>query len=103
MSEFIKVCFVNNIRPGEVKGFLIQNKQIAICRIKNEYFAFDEICSHQNASLASGWLEDYTIECPIHGALFDVKTGEALSLPAVEDINTYEIKIRGDEIFVKPD
>ena len=103
MSEFIRVCSVNNIKPGEVKGFFFQNKQIAICRIRNEYFAFDEICSHQNASLAAGWLEDYTIECPIHGALFDVKTGEALSLPAVEDINTYEIEIRGDEIFVRLD
>ena len=103
MSEFSNICSVNNIKPGEIKSFLIQNKQIAICRIRNEYFAFDEICSHQNASLASGWLEDYTIECPIHGALFDVKTGEALSLPATEDINTYKIEIRGDEIFVRLD
>ena len=103
MSGFVKVASKDEIQDNEVKAFLVGDQQIAIARIGDEFFAFDEICSHQYASLEEGWLEDYTIECPMHGAQFDVRTGEALSLPAVENMKTHKVEIRGEDIFVKLD
>jgi 3-phenylpropionate/trans-cinnamate dioxygenase ferredoxin component len=103
MSNFVKVTSKNEIQDNEVKAFLIGEHQICVARVGKKYFVFDEICSHQYASLEEGWLEDYTIECPMHGAQFDIRTGEALTLPAVEDMKIHKVEIRGEDIFVKLD
>ena len=101
MANYIKIATVHDFSSDEIRGYRIKDRAIAVCRIKDEFFAFDEICSHEYASLTEGWLDEYTIECPMHGAKFDVRTGKPLTLPAIEAIVTYEIKIEGDTIFVK--
>ena len=103
MEKILKIAKKQDLNSEKIKAFLVNGQSIILCRIEDEFFAFDEICSHQYASLVEGWLENHTIECPLHGAQFNVRTGEALTLPAVENIKTYEVKIEGDEIFVKLD
>ena len=101
MARLVKVAKVSEIPENGVRGFDVEDRQVAVCRINGEFFAFDEICSHQYASLAEGWLEDHTIECPMHGAQFDVRTGEALTLPATENIRTYPVLIKDDDVYIK--
>ena len=63
-------------------------------------YAIEDICTHDGGPLVEGELDGYEIECPRHGARFDIRTGRALRMPAFEPIETYEVRIEGDEILV---
>lgn len=69
---------------------------------EGEFFALDDICTHEEASLAEGWLEGDTVECPMHAASFCLRTGKALTLPATVDEPTHRVEVRGDEVFLYP-
>ena len=75
--------------------------QIGLFKLDDGYFAISAWCSHQKTSLVHGDIEDHQIMCPLHGARFDLKTGRALSLPAVKPVACYPVKVDGDKIFVK--
>ena len=104
MSEFKSVAKVSDFDDGqEMKSFVVDNIVVAVCKVDNEFYAFADECSHQTLPLSDGFLTDKFVTCPFHGAEFDIKTGEALCLPAVEPIETFEVKVENDEIFVKLD
>ncbi len=65
-----------------------------------EFHAFEDICTHQFAHLTEGGMEGDRIKCPLHGATFDVKSGEAKSLPAVKPVPKHEVKVEGDNVYV---
>ena len=100
MAEFEKVAKVSDINPGEIKSFVVGNEMVAICNSDGKFFAFIDECSHQTLPLSDGLLEGKTLTCAYHGAEFDVESGEALCLPATDRIETYEVKIEGDDILV---
>ena len=79
----------------------LAGEQIGLFRLEDgNYAAISVWCSHQQLSLMTGLVEEDQIMCPIHGALFDLRTGEHLSPPAVEPIKTYDVKVEGDTICV---
>lgn len=100
MAEFEKVAKVSEIAPGEIKSFVLGNEMVAICNTDGKFYAFIDECSHQTLPLSDGLLEGKTITCAYHGAEFNVETGEALCLPAVDGIGTYEVKVDGDDIYI---
>ncbi|MEM7008681.1 MAG: non-heme iron oxygenase ferredoxin subunit [Thermodesulfobacteriota bacterium] len=100
MAEFEKVAKTSEINPGEVKSVIVGNLAIAICNSDGEYFAFIDECSHETLPLSDGILDGKTITCAYHGAEFDVESGEALCLPAVDRIETFKLKVDGDDIYV---
>lgn len=73
---------------------------ICLAFVDGVVYAVDNMCSHEDASLAKGSLHDDCVKCPLHGSCFNLKTGEALDEPAEEPINTYPVKIDGDDILV---
>jgi 3-phenylpropionate/trans-cinnamate dioxygenase ferredoxin subunit len=75
--------------------------QIALFKRSDGYFAVSAWCSHQKTSLAHGEVEDHEVECPLHGARFDLRTGRHLTLPAVRPIPRYDVKVEGEKIFVR--
>ena len=81
----------------------IAGRSIALYDIDGDLFATDNICTHAYARLSDGWLDGDLIECPLHAARFDVRTGKVLDPPATEDLKTYPVRIIGDEIQVKLD
>ncbi len=101
MPKVIKVCEIQELTPGQVQSFQVEDKEISICQVNGNYYAFDDVCTHQYGSLSDGWLEEYTIECPLHGAQFDIRSGEVLCLPAVENINTYKVVIDESNVFIE--
>ena len=103
MGEFHKVANTSDILDGEVKAFVVANISIAICNRNNNFYAFKDECSHEAFPLSDGNLEGSNIICIYHGAEFEIKTGEALCLPAIEPIEVYEVKIEDDDILVKID
>jgi 3-phenylpropionate/trans-cinnamate dioxygenase ferredoxin subunit len=76
-------------------------RTICVTRVGDEVFAIDDTCSHSDASLAEGEVTDFKIECWLHGAEFDLRTGEALTPPAVAPVKTYPVIVDGDSVTVE--
>ena len=101
-ADFQKVAAVTDIPQGQVKVFEVGGEEIALCNVSGSFYAVADLCSHDDGPLGEGELDQFQIECPRHGARFDVRTGKALCLPAVTAIPTYEVEVRDGEIWVKP-
>jgi len=84
---------------GETNG---TGADIAVFRSEGEYYALDDLCTHQRASLAEGWVEDGEVECPLHSSRFSLRTGEVLCPPATMSVRTHRVELRGDEIWLLP-
>ena len=76
-------------------------KTICVARVGDEVFAIDDTCSHSDASLAEGDVTDFKIECWLHGAEFDLRTGEALTPPAVAPVKRYSVSVDGDSVTIE--
>jgi 3-phenylpropionate/trans-cinnamate dioxygenase ferredoxin subunit len=98
--EYIPIAKVSELGNGERLLFDIGGEPIALFNIAGEYFAIADVCSHDDGPVAEGELLNHEIACPRHGAKFDLRTGEALSLPAVVDIPAYPVRVEGDEILI---
>ena len=100
MTDFIAVAETTEIAPGRVKVVEVGGRRIALCNVDGEFFAIDDVCTHDGGPLDQGELYDNIIECPRHGARFDVRTGKVLALPAVKPLNTYRLRVEGTQIEV---
>lgn len=105
MAELIRVAGVSEIAPGGKKTIEIDGERIALFNVDNEqYYAVEDVCTHDGGSLAEGEVIDtYEIECPRHGARFDIRSGEALVMPAFEPIETFEVVVRDGDIYLSLD
>ncbi|NYJ74752.1 non-heme iron oxygenase ferredoxin subunit [Allobranchiibius huperziae] len=100
-ADFVRVCSLGELTEGEPARADIGGYEVALVRTETgEVFAVDDTCSHANVSLSEGEVEGCTIECWLHGSRFDLRTGNPDSLPAIEPIATYPVKIDGDDVFV---
>jgi len=99
-EEFVKVATVSDVPDNSVKVVEAKGKRIALCHTEGEFYAIADLCTHDDGPLGEGELLDHQIECPRHGARFDVKTGKALCLPAILPVPTFKVELRGHEIFV---
>lgn len=100
MSRLVRVAQTSEIAPGTFKTVEIEGEPIAVFNIDGEFYAIQDICTHDGGVLTGGFINGYIIECPRHGAKFDIKTGSAMRMPAVEPIKTYPLRVEGSEIFV---
>src|SRR5438309_727736 len=99
-DEFIKVATVAEIPPETVKVIQVGSDRVVVCNADGNFYAVADLCTHDNGPLGQGDLFDCQIECPRHGATFDVRTGKATRLPAVTPIATYPVEVRGDDVWV---
>ena len=100
-DEFVAVAQVGDILPGQVKTVIIDRQEIGLANVGGQFYAFADVCTHDDGPLAEGELEDGVIACPRHGARFDITTGAVLSLPAVAPIPVYDLSVEGDHIKVR--
>lgn len=106
MSESIVVAHIGDVPEGE--GLQIEASvlgtvdDVAVFYDGEEYYALDDTCTHEEASLADGWVEDGCIECPLHSAKFCLRDGSVQSMPATVDVAAHQVVIEGDEIRVIP-
>jgi 3-phenylpropionate/trans-cinnamate dioxygenase ferredoxin component len=101
--EFVKVARVSDVAPGVGLRVDIGDESIAIFNLDGEFYAIGDVCTHEETSLADGDVFGDIVECPLHGAEFDIKSGKALSLPAVLPVPTYTVRVEGDDILVDPE
>ncbi len=101
MTECLtKFASKNDIPVGTAKVYTVDNVRIAVCNVDGQYYAIDDLCTHDNGPLGEGELLGAEIECPRHGARFDVKTGKALCLPAVKPVHCYPVEEKEGALFV---
>ncbi len=100
MTTWQTVARVEDIPPERVRVFSIGDHDVAVCNVNGDFYAIDDVCTHDGGALDQGELEEDQIECPRHGARFDVRTGAAVQLPAFEPVETHEVRVDGDTLQV---
>jgi len=101
MKREIAVAKTSEVPVGEARTFEVEGLSIALCNVGGTFHAIDDVCTHDDGPLGSGRLHGTAIECPRHGARFDVRTGEVLRMPAAVPIRVYPVRVEGDEILVE--
>jgi 3-phenylpropionate/trans-cinnamate dioxygenase ferredoxin subunit len=91
---------LSQLTPGKPVRIEKNGESICVARIGDQVFAIGDVCSHSDASLSEGEITDFKIECWLHGAEFDLRTGEALTPPAVAPVKTYAVSVDGDSVTV---
>lgn len=91
---------MSQLRHDEAYPAKLGDKPIALYLLSGQVYAIDDVCTHEHALLSQGFIEDRTIECPLHQAKFDIATGKCLAAPATVDLNHYAVRIEGEEVYV---
>jgi len=97
----VPVAKVSAIAPGTTKAVRVGDIDVMLCNVDGSIYAIEDVCTHDGGALDQGRLEGVCIECPRHGARFDVRTGAVLALPAVIPVPTYAVRVEGDDIYVE--
>ena len=101
MAEFTRVCRVSDVPDPGQTVLEVGDRLVALFHVGGEFWAIDDVCTHDGGPLAEGELDGHTITCPRHGARFDIRTGAALTMPAVHATACHEVKVEGNEVLVK--
>jgi 3-phenylpropionate/trans-cinnamate dioxygenase ferredoxin component len=101
MTNFVKVATVDEITPGDRKFVDFAEVTVAIFNVDGRFFAIEDVCTHDGGPLADGNVYGHEIECPRHGALFDLRDGSVVSMPAVVPVPAYQIKVEGRDIYIQ--
>jgi len=99
-ADYVAVATTAEIPSGTRKLLEVDGRAIAVFNIAGTYYCIADVCSHDDGPVAEGELNDAEIECPRHGAHFDVRTGKVLSFPAIVDIPAYPVRIEDGEVLV---
>ncbi len=101
-TDFVKVAEVSEIPPGDMKAVRVGNEEILLVNIDGDFHACDDVCSHSYASLSEGDLDGAEVQCPLHGATFNVSTGQVLTPPATEALRRFEVRVEGADVLIGP-
>ncbi|MCB1309894.1 MAG: non-heme iron oxygenase ferredoxin subunit [Leptospiraceae bacterium] len=101
--SFIKVAKTSDVSENRMTCVNTRHGRIALTRIGDELFAFENTCTHDDGSLDGGEIQGETVSCPRHGALFNIRTGAVERMPATEPIEVFEVRVSGEDIEIKID
>jgi 3-phenylpropionate/trans-cinnamate dioxygenase ferredoxin subunit len=101
MSDWVQVATLDQLPPGTRLIVDLAYETVALFNVDGVLYCIADVCTHDGGPLADGELLGCQIECPRHGAHFDIRTGEALSLPATSPAPTYAVRVEGNDIFVE--
>ena len=96
-----KVCLTAEVEKGKFFVREVKGKLIALVRVGEQFFAFEDQCTHQHFPLSTGFLEGNVIECLHHGARFDLTSGKTLCLPATQPLKQYKVQVLEDFLWLE--
>ena len=99
-TEFVELAGIDEVLPGQVKVYEVEGLRIALCNVDGTFYAIDDVCTHDGGPLDQGELDGHQVECPRHGARFDVRSGRALTLPAVMPVRSYPVQVEDGVVKV---
>ena len=98
---FAQVAHVGDLAPGQMTFVAIDRVRLVLANVDGKFYAMRDVCGHKNAPLSRGKLDGHLIECPLHFALFDVRTGELVNGPVSTAVPVYEVCIEADTVYIK--
>lgn len=101
--QFVKVATVGEVPPGSIVGVEVGSVQVALCNVGGNFYAVHNECTHECFPLSEGTLNGDVLTCMLHGAQFDVTTGEVMALPAFGPVKTYEVEVSGEDVLIAVD
>ncbi|MBN1967183.1 MAG: non-heme iron oxygenase ferredoxin subunit [Anaerolineae bacterium] len=100
MAEWLTLIDAGEIGPGDREVFDVNGYYVALFNVDGTYYAIEDACTHDDGPLAEGELHGHEIECPRHGACFDLRTGEALNPPAVTPAHRFEVRVQDGAVQI---
>ena len=100
---FIKVSEVDAVPPGKMRQVEVAGKRILLANVDGPFYATDDTCTHEDASLSTGFLKGEWVKCPLHGSRFNVRNGEVVDEPADVNLKTYAVRIDGNDVWLSPE
>ena len=101
MSEFVHVADIGDVPdPGRIL-VEVDDRPIALFHVASKFYALDDVCTHDGGPLVNGELYGYEIACPRHGARFDIRDGQVLSMPATKSTASHEVRVDGERVMVR--
>jgi 3-phenylpropionate/trans-cinnamate dioxygenase ferredoxin subunit len=101
MTDWVDVDAEENLPEGSITLIEVDGFEVAVFNIGGRFYAIEDVCSHDGGTLADGEVEGFEIECPRHGARFDLRTGAVTAPPAYEDIATYTVRVHEGRVQVR--
>jgi nitrite reductase/ring-hydroxylating ferredoxin subunit len=98
---FVAVARLSDLAPGEMKFVAVDGERRVLANVDGSFYLLKDVCGHRNAPLSRGRLDGYAIECPLHFARFDVRTGCLIDGPVSTDVPAYEIRVEGDTVYAR--
>jgi nitrite reductase/ring-hydroxylating ferredoxin subunit len=99
---FVPVAKASELSPGQMKWVAVNGERRVLANVEGRFYAISDVCGHRNAPLSRGRLDGYLIECPLHYAQFDVRTGELVNGPVSTAVPIYQVRVEGDTVYIKP-
>jgi 3-phenylpropionate/trans-cinnamate dioxygenase ferredoxin subunit len=102
MSDPVRICSVDDVKPDSARRFDVAGLRLAVVRIGDDFYAIADTCSHADESLSEGdvWPEERELECPKHGSTFSLLTGEPQTLPATRSVPVYDVSVEGNDVML---
>ena len=101
--NWIRVATCGELLPGEYKVVEAEEADIAVFNVDGNYYAIEDVCTHDGSELTGGGVEGFEVICPRHGARFDMRSGMALTPPAYEPVSTFPVKVEDDMVYTRDD
>jgi len=102
-SKWARVATEGEVPAGELRAVSTDRGPLVLANVDGDIYALEDRCSHQDYPLSAGELEYDRLECPFHGACFDVRSGKAVQLPAVTPVRTFQVEVRDGGVYVRLD
>ena len=103
MADWVDVAPAEELTPGSWRTVDVDGTQVAVFNVDGEYYAIEDVCTHDGGILSGGTVEGAEVECPRHGARFSLTTGEALSPPAYDPVPTFPVRVEQGMVQVRDD
>lgn len=100
MKERVHLGKASEVEENDIEAFSTGERLIAVARVRGQFYAVDDRCTHKECSLSEGVVDEQTVTCPCHGSEFDLTTGEPLTLPATKAVEQFEVLVDGEELYV---
>lgn len=100
MTDFVPICKAADLSPGSMTWVAVERERVLLVNVEGTFYALSDVCGHLRAPLSRGRLEGHSVECPLHFARFDVRTGELIDGPVAADVPTYQIRVENGTVYV---
>lgn len=101
MTDFVRVASLRDIPDPGKQLVEVDERLVVLFHVGGQFYCIDDVCTHDGGPLGEGTLAGYTIACPRHGAKFDIRDGRALTMPATQNTVVHEVKVEGDDVYVR--